>query len=96
MSLHSHPPTDERAEANTLNNPVEACEHCLSHSQSSALPSALRESEMERQCQERDSYLAALQLFDVTLSSLPPASPSEHSPPVASYSLHVLLSVFRI
>jgi len=73
--------------------PVEACTHCLSHSQSIPVPSAAVDPSkrlVEAKASPANFRVALTSGFAV------PIMPSEHGPPGNSFPRHILIGVFRI
>jgi hypothetical protein len=88
---------EEKDEAGAFDRPVDACEHCVSHSQPAATPAGLREAVQTKRGAGESAPRALAESAPSVSSVRPRFSAGEHSPPAASPSArHVLLSVFRI
>ena len=92
----SEPVAESKFTVNALSQPVEACAHCINHSQLSTSPATLREANQAKRGVEAPAPLAVTTLASLETSFAPTLSSREHAPPGASPARHVLNSVFRI
>ena len=86
---------ESSSEQGALDLPVEACTHCLTHSQPASGPATVIAVDPSKQLIETKAPPAG---FEVALSSAFSISitPLEHGPPGESLPRHVLINVFRI
>ena len=86
---------EQSSEATAVDQPIETCAHCLSHSQLPLGSVTLRETESAK----RSADVSAPQLVQIiSFSALPSptVNPREHAPPGDNSPRHVLINVFRI
>lgn len=93
----SKPVAEQKTDANAFSQPVEACAHCLEHSQLPASPTTLREAEQSKRGTEVTPTLPPARPATVVAPFTGTILAREHAPPgVASSARHVFISVFRI
>jgi hypothetical protein len=93
----TEPVAEQPPGADAFSQPVEPCEHCLSHSQGATTPATLREAEQSPRGADLTPPLPPAR--HVTIAAAPARAifAREHAPPgAASSDRHVLISVFRI
>ena len=86
---------DDNAPAAGLDQPLEPCSHCLSHSQLPLGPGTLRETESAQQ--QKDAITTGLTPHNAS-TTLPGLifDPRDHAPPGVSSPRYLLINVFRI
>ncbi len=87
---------EQDTEAPAIEQPIETCSHCLSHSQLPLGSVTLRETEA---AQRSADLIAAPQVIEqASLTALPSliVDQREHAPPGSSSPRHILINVFRI
>ena len=95
--MQAEPVTEQKTEAEAFSQPVEQCEHCMSHSQLMSLPATLREADQTKRGEDVVSPLALSEPASVSTPFVTVVPERDHSPPGAELSArHVLISVFRI
>lgn len=91
VELPSAPSTEEVA----LDLPIEACAHCLSHSQPTSRTISVPAIDPSRRLVENNSLPANIAI-GLTASFADLIAPSEHGPPRPSSPRHLVINVFRI
>lgn len=93
----TEPVAEQPPDANSFSQPVEPCEHCLSHSQGTTMPATLREAEQSKRSADVTPTLSHATTVTVPAPPARTITAREHAPPgAASSGRHVLISVFRI
>jgi hypothetical protein len=87
---------EQDSQATVVDQPIETCSHCLSHSQLPLGSTTLRETESAKR--GADLTAAPQVIGQVSLTALPSliVDQREHSPPGSSSPRHILINVFRI
>jgi len=84
------------SQANTFSQPLEACAHCLGHSQLPPRPVTLREADQTKRGVKISAPFAADGPNSLIPLRVPAVLPRPHAPPGVMPARHGLLSVFRI
>jgi hypothetical protein len=78
-----------------IEQPLDGCSHCISHSNLPRTAVALRPAETARATTDIDEPETASSIYDVVLTPRT-INARDHAPPAHSSPLHVRLNVFRI
>ena len=86
---------EQNTEANVVDQPVEACLHCMSHSQLSQASFVLRETEPSKRSVDTPAPQTA-KIVSMFASASPIVTPREHAPPGESSPRYMFINIFRI
>jgi len=87
---------DNNESASSIGQPVEACAHCIGHSQSQTVPVASISTDQSRRGNETLAPPVEVPAAPLASAFAPLVTSRQHAPPGAVTSRHVLISVFRI
>jgi len=86
---------ESSVDENAVGHPIEACNHCMSHSQTTSGNVSVLALDPSKGLVKTDS-LPPSNAIDWTRAFTEVIAPSEHGPPTPSSPRHVIINVFRI
>jgi hypothetical protein len=94
---HGENVAEQESDADSIDQPSEACAHCMGHSQLPVSPALLREAGQTNRGSNLSLTLTPVELGSFAVAPARTVAAREHSPPGAKTpSRHVLVNVFRI
>ena len=95
QNSHVQPTSESSSEDIAVDQPIEACTHCVSHSQTTSGAVSFVGLDPSKGLVETDSPPASTSIR-WTLAFTNVIVPSEHGPPAPSSPRHLIINVFRI